>query len=273
MSLSQNIKKLRLRKNLTQEQLAAALGISAQAVSKWETSDTYPDGSLLVPLANELNVSLDKLFGNEVVTMEDIADKVLRLMRATDEKQRFEVARDIGWQIEKGLFNCRMLIEEGYDPEEIKELQNSSYVLNDYGFTLISNGRAPFFSVFCEPEEGYGEIIGDGEEMRRICECLAQPETMKAVLFVLQKERDFTFDKGFLAGECQIGENMIDTVINHLIELHLVSRVELQIDGENCILHATRPSHKRMALFLMAHELNYRGAYSLQSEHRQKPYI
>ena len=62
MSLSGNIKRLRLEKNLTQEQLAAKLGVSAQAVSKWETSETYPDGALLVPLANELEGSLDVLF-------------------------------------------------------------------------------------------------------------------------------------------------------------------------------------------------------------------
>lgn len=37
MSLSQNIKRLRLEKEMTQEQLASLLGVSAQAVSKWET--------------------------------------------------------------------------------------------------------------------------------------------------------------------------------------------------------------------------------------------
>lgn len=51
MSLSQNIRKYRIEKGYTQEQLAAILDISAQAVSKWETSDTYPDGSLLIPLS------------------------------------------------------------------------------------------------------------------------------------------------------------------------------------------------------------------------------
>ena len=64
MSLSETIKKYRLEKGYTQEQLGAALGLSAQAVSKWETSETYPDGALLVPLANTLGVSLDTLFGN-----------------------------------------------------------------------------------------------------------------------------------------------------------------------------------------------------------------
>ena len=61
MSLSQNIKRFRLEKEMTQEQLASLLGISAQAVSKWETNETYPDGALLVPIANALDVSADEL--------------------------------------------------------------------------------------------------------------------------------------------------------------------------------------------------------------------
>lgn len=47
MCLSENIKNFRLKKDLTQEQLASRLGVSAQAVSKWERSETYPDGALL----------------------------------------------------------------------------------------------------------------------------------------------------------------------------------------------------------------------------------
>lgn len=60
MSLSENIKKARLERKLTQEQLAEKLGVSPQAVSKWETSETYPDGALLVSLSNALGVSLDE---------------------------------------------------------------------------------------------------------------------------------------------------------------------------------------------------------------------
>ena len=67
MSLSANIKRLRLEKDMTQEQLATKLGVSAQAVSKWETSETYPDGALLVPICNALGTSLDILFGNDRV--------------------------------------------------------------------------------------------------------------------------------------------------------------------------------------------------------------
>ena len=54
------IARKRREKNLTQEQLAVRLGVSAQAVSKWETSETYPDGPLLLPLARELDASLER---------------------------------------------------------------------------------------------------------------------------------------------------------------------------------------------------------------------
>ena len=154
MSLSANIKRIRLEKDMTQEQLATKLGVSAQAVSKWETSETYPDGALLVPLANELEVSLDELFGNDSVSMADISGRIVKLIHNTDAKERFNVARDIGWQIERGLFNCRMEIEKKYDPNEIKNQKNASYILDDNGFTIVSNGKEPFFSVFPEPAEG-----------------------------------------------------------------------------------------------------------------------
>ena len=126
MSLSANIKRLRLEKNLTQEQLAARLGVSAQAISKWETCETYPDGSLLVPLANELDTSLDELFDNNSVSMADISKKILSLLYSTEAKERFNVARDICWQIERGMFNCHMDIGKKYDPEEIKTRKSSS---------------------------------------------------------------------------------------------------------------------------------------------------
>ena len=87
MSLSDNIKRLRLARDLTQEQLATRLGVSAQAVSKWETSETYPDGALLVPLANELDASLDELFGNDSVSMADISGRIVKLIHNTEAKE------------------------------------------------------------------------------------------------------------------------------------------------------------------------------------------
>ena len=50
-TLGQNIRKLRKERGMTQEELAAKLNISAQAVSKWEMETCSPDVSQIVPLA------------------------------------------------------------------------------------------------------------------------------------------------------------------------------------------------------------------------------
>ena len=60
--IGENIKQLRGELSLTQEQLAARLGYTAQAVSKWENGATAPDIALLPLLAQALGVSIDTLF-------------------------------------------------------------------------------------------------------------------------------------------------------------------------------------------------------------------
>ena len=52
---------LRKQKGMTQTELAELLGVTNQAVSKWETGDSFPETALLVPLADELGVTVDEL--------------------------------------------------------------------------------------------------------------------------------------------------------------------------------------------------------------------
>ena len=273
MSLSSNIKSLRLEKNLTQEQLATKLGVSAQAVSKWETSETYPDGALLVPLANELEVSLDEIFGNDSVTMADISSKIVKLIHATEANERFNVARDIGWQIERGLFNCRMEIEKKYDPNEIKNQKNASYILDDNGFTIVSNGIEPFFSVFPQPAEGYGHFLNDKDDLQKIFAALSHTDTMNALIYLYHKAENYVFESSVLAKDCDIPSDRMEAVLDDLLLLKIMWKQNLTINGEERTLYYSRPSHKIMALFIMAREIGYKGAYSLQSHIRNTPFI
>ena len=65
LKLGANIAALRRAKGMTQEQLAAALGISPPAVSKWETNTSYPNITLLCPLARALDTNVDMLLNYE----------------------------------------------------------------------------------------------------------------------------------------------------------------------------------------------------------------
>lgn len=71
LNIGMKIAELRKAKGMTQEQLASALGISAPAVSKWETENSYQDITMLCPLARILGTNVDTLLEYEEVLSEE----------------------------------------------------------------------------------------------------------------------------------------------------------------------------------------------------------
>ena len=65
-TIGQNIRTLRKERNLTQEAIAAKIGVTPQAISKWEKETGLPDIRQIVPLANAFGVSTDMLLGVEM---------------------------------------------------------------------------------------------------------------------------------------------------------------------------------------------------------------
>lgn len=65
LNIGKNISALRKERNMTQEDLAKALGVSAQAVSKWENENSCPDISLLTKIADLFGVTVDELLRND----------------------------------------------------------------------------------------------------------------------------------------------------------------------------------------------------------------
>ena len=69
----------RKEKELTQKDLAARLGVTDKAVSRWETGKGYPDVTLLEPLAAALGVSMIELFSGERITNTNASFNMLRM--------------------------------------------------------------------------------------------------------------------------------------------------------------------------------------------------
>ena len=82
MSFGNIIKKLRLDKKMTQEQLAEVLSISPQAISRWETNIALPDISLLPILANYFDVTTDYLLEVDISKKEQEISNWLDKARA-----------------------------------------------------------------------------------------------------------------------------------------------------------------------------------------------
>lgn len=151
MTFGQRLKKYRKEANLTQMELAEAIGVSMQAVSKWETDAGMPDISQIVPLARELAVSADVLLG----IIED------------DDSAEFEAVKKKCYEIEGAPIACKWPAE----PENAKKAYDLMY---EYFSAHPNDARAALFLL--ENAECYWgkiEIAPDTDAAVRECERFA----------------------------------------------------------------------------------------------------
>lgn len=110
----------RRKKNLTQEELAAHLGVSSQAISNWERGG-YPDITLLPRIANFFGITVDELIGNdEVNRKEDIESFRKRFWNMGSTKQAF--------------VECLELAKEYY-----VKYPGEYEIMHDLGYAIVNN--------------------------------------------------------------------------------------------------------------------------------------
>ena len=80
-SLGSKIKRLRIEKNMTQQELADKLGVTDRAISHWENGRRLPDYSLLKELCDTLSISINELFSGEKISNEDYIKKAEENMK------------------------------------------------------------------------------------------------------------------------------------------------------------------------------------------------
>ena len=90
MTMGQIIKNLRKGRGFTQEELAERLGVTYQAISKWENDSGMPDISQIVPLATIFDVSTDFLFGIDHTSETEEALKIVSTANSMQEYGKLE---------------------------------------------------------------------------------------------------------------------------------------------------------------------------------------
>ncbi len=108
IQLAGTLKSLRQKNNKTQDDLALFLGISSQAVSKWERSEGFPDITLLPRIAGYFHVSVDELLGVDEIARQN------RIEEITDEYNRIRhhVPLDPDYRLDEGIELIRNALTE-----------------------------------------------------------------------------------------------------------------------------------------------------------------
>ena len=128
INISENIRKFRKERGLTQEQLAEVLGVTVGAVSKWELGSSVPDLELIVDMAEFFDTSVDVLLGYEWQSgsMGECLQKIKECRKAKD----FENGRKIAEKALKQYPNCFDIIYHSASLYHVTgiETKNEKYI-------------------------------------------------------------------------------------------------------------------------------------------------
>lgn len=124
LPISNVIRRLRRERDITQEELAAAVGVTYQSVSRWENGQAYPDMELIPKIADFFNISTDILFGTDKESintkLEAHYEKINKVQHDPEEfYQACKAAYDeFPKEYSFGIWLCRCYIENNTRPYE-----------------------------------------------------------------------------------------------------------------------------------------------------------
>ena len=132
--IGENIKRIRRERDLTQEEVAAHLGISFQSISKWERGDGYPDITMLSALVNYFGISVDDLLGVSEIAKSDRYNEINVIWEENNQKGLHnENVMLMRQALKKFPNNALLLVQlstsleklDGTDDEKLKNLRES----------------------------------------------------------------------------------------------------------------------------------------------------
>lgn len=176
INISKNIIDLRKKKGITQEQLASALNISSQAVSKWETNTCQPDTQTLPLIADYFGVSIDYLFYGEEISYDDIYEKILHKVAAHPQmsKESYEDAFTVFGYAHYGISHGNLRSRDAAihdEPTHISD-ENGVSLLSGKGYGAILT-RAFFETISRKTADFAMTILSALADKSRILVCMA----------------------------------------------------------------------------------------------------
>ena len=133
-TMGKRIAALRKERGVKQDELASFVGVSTQAVSKWENGGA-PDIELLPKIADFFSVSVDYLFGRSFTDYSDMQSALIEKVNSAPPEQQFKQIFNYCWDMERALMAGKKLIERGsiedYENELDKNAQRYSSMMSD----------------------------------------------------------------------------------------------------------------------------------------------
>ncbi len=253
MTMGKNIAYFRKSKGYTQEELGQKIGVTNQAVSKWESEASMPDIMLLPQIAKALDVTLDDLFADRILNTSTQGSKVF------DEQAVHSFPKDAQAMIidslcqQTNLVNCNSwdFLKAEQNPstkkfDQIRQFYTMCCLSDTSGAAFVSNTLTMIDScikptdigaIFDKPEVASGMKKLSDSNVRRILAHICNDYFQSTKPFDYMDSEYFTIDiqSNELARSLGISSDDMMEALEKLISLHIV---ELETNnGTRYLLH------------------------------------
>lgn len=227
------IMKFRKAAALTQEELGRSVGVSTQAVSRWECGGA-PDVTLLPAIADRLGVTVDALFGREggekvdlfqlarkwshTLPKKDVMDQLNRLIWAVLSQVPFDAdVSDIPYM--ESCLNKRS--------ENSPSVISCSKLETDDGVLFGTYAKDFSFTTLCpRPEKGYDACFPEKDKFRSFCALLAQPGSLEVIEYLMH-QMGYYFAAEAVAEGTGIGIDGVRDILSRMEQLNILTVIEI----------------------------------------------
>lgn len=237
-TMGERIKELRKNAGMTQEELGNKIGVTAQAVSKWECG-SVPDTELIPKIADCFGIATDALFGREYenydvynlmskhiiegYATENGDEEVLRRAMETCWIS-FASSCGIGWPEKKELEQTAETVDECMNHKN-----KCSKIIADKLFAFMDRSEDTPFFVYMPEADGRAKKMLENTDYCSFFAALGDPDFFRAVIYLFS-HKNTRFTKGRFIAKLGLSEERADEILALLQKHNFVVVRELELD-------------------------------------------
>lgn len=228
-TFSSILQSLRKERKVTQEQLATYLGVSPQAVSKWENG-SYPEGDLLPRIADYFSVSIDYMYGR-AEKEKSIEQKVLEYFKdaikaesehgrtITQIKDYWEKFYDIIWAMQISPWGA----QKNYFGRSLSDDPDStaaSAVYNNEGYSFMNLDRGNEFYMMIRKSEldgGFAHWMKHSDKVRDLFKMLSDGEHVRILMYLFTLGLDEYANIDTITSKTGVKKDKVEKFMNYMM--------------------------------------------------------
>ena len=274
-SIGKQIASLRKEKGIRQEELANYVGVSAQAVSKWENGGV-PDIDLLPKISDYFGVSIDALFDRDITDYSDLKAALTKKIIETPSEKRMSAGFELCWVLERALFG-KILEDDGIEEYKAVMGENEqlySSIINDFGFTRMGiANRLHYFLLMPEPRDADVAFF-NGIDYPSFFKDFSDKDVFDACLMLNRRDSKATFTGQLLEEKLKFSKEKSKEVLGILKKYNMVYEKQLELNDEMLTVYVFEPTPSFIALLVFAREIiDTPRDFAYNSQGRKKPFF